>query len=129
MCQWWHPSNQSERLTAAGRLIGQATKEPADERRRSRQKKKWTHVESLTTLAPPREPYVHAGRDGFTGHRSGPRTPVLCTPGARLSWFAETPEAALAGLRELVDEVVADTGEAGEGVPEPLSKRHYSGKL
>ena len=41
--------------------------------------------ESLTTLAPPHEPCVLAGREGFTGHRSDRRNPVLWTPRASLS--------------------------------------------
>ena len=42
----------------------------------------WTYVESLTTLAPPHEPCVPAGGEGFTGHRSDRRNPVLWTLGA-----------------------------------------------
>lgn len=54
---------------------------------------------------------------------------ATCVELPSLSWLADTPEAALGGLRELVDEVVADMREAGEEVPEPLSTRHYSGKF
>ena len=44
---------------------------------------RWTYVESLTTLARPYETCVRASREGFTGHRNGPRNPVLWTPGAK----------------------------------------------
>ncbi|WP_394275480.1 type II toxin-antitoxin system HicB family antitoxin [Luteococcus sp.] len=54
---------------------------------------------------------------------------ATCVEFPSLSWLAETPESALTGLRELVDEVVADLRERGEDVPEPLSTRHYSGKF
>lgn len=54
---------------------------------------------------------------------------ATCIEFPSLSWLASTPEAALASLRELVDEVVADMREAGEDLPEPLSTRHYSGKF
>jgi len=54
---------------------------------------------------------------------------ATCVEFPSLSWLAGTPEAALTGLRQLVDEVVADMQQAGEDVPEPLSTRHYSGKF
>ena len=52
-----------------------------------------------------------------------------CLEMPSLSWFAATPEDALAGLRALIDEVVSDMAQSGEQVPEPLSMRHYSGKF
>lgn len=54
---------------------------------------------------------------------------ATCVEFPSLSWLAETPEASLTGLREMVDEVVADLRKTGEDVPEPLSTRHYSGKF
>ncbi len=54
---------------------------------------------------------------------------ATCVEFPSLSWLASTPEAALMGLRALVDEVVADMRETGEDIPEPLSTRHYSGKF
>ncbi|WP_273119326.1 type II toxin-antitoxin system HicB family antitoxin [Actinomyces dentalis] len=54
---------------------------------------------------------------------------ATCLEFPSLSWLAGTPEDALAGLRELVGEVVADLRESGESVPEPLATRHYSGKF
>lgn len=53
----------------------------------------------------------------------------LCTEFPSLSWLAETPEGALAGIRQLVKEVVADLQSNGEAVPEPLADRRYSGEF
>jgi predicted RNase H-like HicB family nuclease len=39
----------------------------------------------------------------------------LCAEFPSLSWLANTPEAALVGIRALVAEVVADMAEAGPG--------------
>ena len=41
---------------------------------------------------------------------------ATCLEFPSLFWLAGTPEDALAGLRELVDEVVADLRESGESV-------------
>src|SRR5690625_1810473 len=46
-----------------------------------------------------------------------------------LSWLANTQEDALAGMRELVHDVVEDLQSSGEEIPEPLSERSYSGKF
>ena len=53
----------------------------------------------------------------------------LCAEFPSLSWLAETPEAALKGIRKLVAEVVADMRTQGETIPEPLAARDYSGKF
>ena len=53
----------------------------------------------------------------------------LCAEFPSLSWLASTPEAALAGIRQVVAEVVADLGATGEPVPEPIAVRRYSGKF
>jgi len=53
----------------------------------------------------------------------------LCAEFASLSWLADTPEAALAGIRTLVAEVVADIAEAGETPPVALAEREYSGEF
>ncbi len=53
----------------------------------------------------------------------------LCAEFASLSWLAETPEAALKGIRKLVADVVKDMLENGETVPEPLACRQFSGKF
>ena len=44
-----------------------------------------------------------------------------------LSWLAPTPGEALAGLADVVRDVLADLAASGEPVPEPLSERTYSG--
>jgi predicted RNase H-like HicB family nuclease len=46
-----------------------------------------------------------------------------------LSWLAPTPVEALAGLADVVRDVLADLAESGELIPEPLSERTYSGKF
>ena len=53
----------------------------------------------------------------------------LCAEFSSLSWLAETPEAALKGIRNVVAEVVNDLRENGEPVPEPLASKNYSGKF
>jgi predicted HicB family RNase H-like nuclease len=46
-----------------------------------------------------------------------------------LSWLAQTPEAALKGIRKLVDEVISDMLSNEESVPEPIATKHFSGKF
>jgi predicted HicB family RNase H-like nuclease len=53
----------------------------------------------------------------------------LCAEFPSLSWLAGTQEAALQGIRKLVDEVVADMENNNEPVPQPLAARRYSGRL
>jgi predicted HicB family RNase H-like nuclease len=53
----------------------------------------------------------------------------LCVEFPSLSWLAENPEAALAGIRDVVAEVVMDMQEQGETIPEPIACRQYSGKF
>ncbi len=53
----------------------------------------------------------------------------LCVEFPSLSWLANTPEAALKGVRKVVAEVVVDMKESGEKIPEPLSEKKYSGKF
>ena len=53
----------------------------------------------------------------------------LCAEFPSLSWLAKKPEAALKGIRELVEEVVKELQNEGEDVPEPISCKHYSGKF
>lgn len=53
----------------------------------------------------------------------------LCIEFPSLSWLAQTPEEALAGVRKVVAEVVADLEANGELVPQPLSEKHYSGEF
>ena len=53
----------------------------------------------------------------------------LCVEFPSLSWLAATPEAALAGIRRLVQDVVADLPASGEPIPEPLAEKRYSGQF
>jgi predicted HicB family RNase H-like nuclease len=53
----------------------------------------------------------------------------LCAEFPSLSWLAKTPEAALKGIRKLVEDVVKEMHNEGESVPEPIACRHYSGKF
>jgi predicted HicB family RNase H-like nuclease len=53
----------------------------------------------------------------------------LCVEFPSLSWLAETPEAALGGIRKVVAEAVADMKKNGELIPEPMASRRYSGKF
>ncbi|WP_114906478.1 MULTISPECIES: type II toxin-antitoxin system HicB family antitoxin [Ornithinimicrobium] len=54
---------------------------------------------------------------------------ATCLELPSLSWLASTQEEALAGLRDLVREVVDDLTATGEPVPEPFATRNYSGKF
>jgi predicted HicB family RNase H-like nuclease len=51
----------------------------------------------------------------------------LCVEFPSLSWLAATPEAALAGIRKMVRDVIRDMEATGEAIPAPLSEKHYSG--
>jgi len=53
----------------------------------------------------------------------------LCAEFTSLSWLAASPEAALAGIRQVVADVVNDLQNNGEPVPEPLSAKKYSGRF
>ena len=53
----------------------------------------------------------------------------LCVEFPSLSWLAATPEAALAGIRQTVEEVVIDMQTNNESVPKPLAEKHYSGEF
>ena len=53
----------------------------------------------------------------------------LCAEFPSLSWLDSTPEQALAGIRTLVGDCVADLENSKEAVPEPLAIRSYSGKF
>jgi len=53
----------------------------------------------------------------------------LCAEFQSLSWLASTPEAALKGIRKVVEDVVKDMRENGEEIPEPIASRRYSGKF
>jgi hypothetical protein len=49
--------------------------------------------------------------------------------GPALSWLDEDPTAALAGLRDLVRESIADLTADGKPVPAPLADRDYLGRF
>lgn len=53
----------------------------------------------------------------------------LCAEFSSLSWLAQTPEAALRGIRRVVADVVKDMQQNGEPLPDPIASRHYSGKF
>ena len=53
----------------------------------------------------------------------------LCAEFPSLSWLAQTPEAALKGIRKLVGEVISDMLSNEESVPEPIATKHFSGKF
>ena len=53
----------------------------------------------------------------------------LCAEFPSLIWLAKKPEAALKGVRKLVEDAVKDMRKQGEDVPEPIASRHYSGKF
>jgi len=53
----------------------------------------------------------------------------LCAEFPSLSWLAKTPEEALAGIRQLVREVVQEMEDSDEPVPTPLAEKRYSGEF
>ena len=53
----------------------------------------------------------------------------LCTEFPSLSWLEETPEAALAGIRNLVQECITDMHTEEEPIPDPISTKKFSGKF
>lgn len=53
----------------------------------------------------------------------------LCSEFPSLSYLDEDQLAAFKGIQDLVKDVVADMEANGETVPEPFSKRNYSGKF
>jgi predicted HicB family RNase H-like nuclease len=53
----------------------------------------------------------------------------LCTEFKSLSWLDKTPEAALKGIREIVQGVIKDMSQTGEEIPEPIACKRYSGKF
>ena len=53
----------------------------------------------------------------------------LCAEFPSLSWLALTPDEALAGIRQLVRDSLADIQATGETPPQPMADRTYSGKF
>ena len=54
---------------------------------------------------------------------------ALCAELPSLGWLANTPEAALRGVRKVVAEVVCDLQAENEPVPAPWATRSYSGRF
>ena len=50
----------------------------------------------------------------------------LCAEFPSLSWLARTPEAALKGIRKLVNKVIADMIQNAEPIPDPKATRQFS---
>jgi len=53
----------------------------------------------------------------------------LCVEFPSLSWLAENQEAALKGIRKVVEDVIKDMKISGEYLPLPLSNKKFSGKF
>ena len=53
----------------------------------------------------------------------------LCVEFPSLSWLAESPNLALKGIREVVEDVIKDMQTNGESPPEPFSCKKFSGKF
>jgi predicted HicB family RNase H-like nuclease len=53
----------------------------------------------------------------------------LCTEFPSLSWLGKTPESALKGIREIVENVIRDMRQTGEEIPQPIATKRYSGKF
>lgn len=51
----------------------------------------------------------------------------LCAEFPSLSWLADTQEAALQGICNIVAEVISDMKSSNEPIPEPLAVKRYSG--
>ena len=52
-----------------------------------------------------------------------------CVEFPSLSWLAGSPEAALSGIRKVVEDVIRDMKKNKELPPEPLSGKQFSGKF
>ena len=53
----------------------------------------------------------------------------LCVEFPSLSWLAKSPEAALQGIRKIVNDAVTDMRDNGETPPSPLSGKSFSGRF
>ena len=51
----------------------------------------------------------------------------LCAEFPSLSWLSTSPESALKGIRNVINEVVEDMKTNHENIPTPLNSKHYSG--
>lgn len=53
----------------------------------------------------------------------------LCTEFPSLSWLESSPEAAISGIRQLVQDCITDMQANNETIPEPIAGKQYSGKF
>jgi predicted HicB family RNase H-like nuclease len=53
----------------------------------------------------------------------------LCAEFPSLSWLAQSPEAAIRGIREVVADTIVDMQKSGEPIPGPITIKKYSGKF
>jgi predicted HicB family RNase H-like nuclease len=53
----------------------------------------------------------------------------LCIEFASLSWLAKSPEAALRGIRKIVNDIIRDMEKNGETPPFPIAAKNFSGKF
>ncbi len=53
----------------------------------------------------------------------------LCVEFSSLSWLAGSPEAALQGIRKLVNDLIKDMEKNGEVPPSPIAGKNFSGKF
>jgi len=53
----------------------------------------------------------------------------LCAEFPSLSWLADSQEAALRGIRNVVAEVISDMQSSNEPIPQPLAVKRYSGEF
>ncbi len=53
----------------------------------------------------------------------------LCVEFPSLSWLDESPESALKGIREVVEDVIKDIKLNGASPPKPVSCKNFSGKF
>lgn len=54
---------------------------------------------------------------------------ATCAEFQALSWLHAEPEQALVGIRNLVQDCVADLERSGEPLPDPLSTKRFSGRF
>lgn len=53
----------------------------------------------------------------------------LCAEFPSLSWLSDNPAKALEGIMALVEEIITEMTASGEPIPEPFSKKKFSGKI
>ncbi|MFP4162736.1 MAG: type II toxin-antitoxin system HicB family antitoxin [Chitinispirillaceae bacterium] len=53
----------------------------------------------------------------------------FCAEFPKFKWLAPTPESALSGIREVINEIVSEMKNQGEPVPEPITNRIFSGQF